>query len=204
MRLIPVGRGKTCGAAGPFKLKPWKAIVGDTDHGWSPLLWVVYLGFFFIDPILSHASLRIWLLDVLGAVMFLVLYLGLFVLENPRAVLHICGMMLLGIVYQRINGGACTFFIYAAAMLPFCVETQTAAFLGLGIIGAIGAGEGLLLHLSYPALFYSALFPMIIGAGNTFFAERERIARDLHDVLGHTLSVIAEIRTGRQTHRSRS
>ena len=61
--------------------------------------------------------------------------------------------------------------------------------------------------------FFSAAFPVFIGAGNTFFAERnrmnrklrkaneevehlakvaerERIARDLHDVLGHTLSVI--------------
>jgi two-component system sensor histidine kinase DesK len=112
-----------------------------------------------------------------------------------------------------INGGACTFFIYAAAMLPFSVETQTTAFLGLAAIGAIGAVEGLLLHVSGWTLFYSALFPVIIGAGNTFFAERnrmnrklrkaseeiehlakvaerERIARDLHDVLGHTLSVI--------------
>jgi two-component system sensor histidine kinase DesK len=108
---------------------------------------------------------------------------------------------------------ACTFFIFAAAMLPFCVETQSAAVIGLGTIGAIGVIEGLLLHIGGWQLFYSALFPMIIGAGNTFFAERnrmnrrlrkaneeiehlakmaerERIARDLHDVLGHTLSVI--------------
>ena len=69
------------------------------------------------------------------------------------------------------------------------------------------------MHINNWSLFYSALFPVIIGAGNTFFAERnrmnrklrkaneevehlakvaerERIARDLHDVLGHTLSVI--------------
>ncbi len=98
-------------------------------------------------------------------------------------------------------------------MLPFCVETQTSAVLGLLTIGGIGALEGMLLHVSGWTLFYSSLFPMIIGAGNTFFAERnrinrklrrandeienlakvaerERIARDLHDVLGHTLSVI--------------
>jgi two-component system sensor histidine kinase DesK len=98
-------------------------------------------------------------------------------------------------------------------MLPFSVKTQTAAFLGLAIVAIVGAIEGLLLHLHGWTLFYGAVFPMIIGAGNTVFAERnrmnrklrkaneeiehlakvaerERIARDLHDVLGHTLSVI--------------
>jgi two-component system sensor histidine kinase DesK len=213
MPLMSFDRGETYGTGRPWKLKPWRMILKDKDHGWSPLLWVLYLGFFFVDPILGHASLRLWLLDGLGAALFLCFYFGLFVLENPWALLHIVGMMLLGVLFQPINAGACTFFIFAAAMLPFCVETQTAAVIGLAAIGATGAIEGLLLHIRGWQLFYSALFPMIIGAGNTFFAERnrmnrrlrkaneevehlakvaerERIARDLHDVLGHTLSVI--------------
>ena len=204
---------KVCESAGPLKLKPWNTIFRDKDHGWSPLLWVLYLGFFFVQPIYDHVSLRMWLLDVLGAVIFLFLYFGLFILAHPRSLVHIAGMMLLGLLYQPFNGGACTFFIFAAAMLPFCVESQAASFAGLLAIGATGAIEGLLLHIHGWQLFYSALFPMIIGAGNTFFAERnrmnrklrkandeiehlakvaerERIARDLHDVLGHTLSVI--------------
>jgi two-component system, NarL family, sensor histidine kinase DesK len=216
MPLMTYERSETCQTAGPFQLKPWKMILKDKDHGWSPLLWIAYLGFFFVDPVLSHASAKIWLLDGLGAFVFILLYWGLFALENPRGLAHIAGMVLLGLLYLPINGGACTFFIYAAAMVPFCVETQMAAAIGLAIIGSIGAVEASLLpHVSgwQWRLFYAGVFPVIIGGGNTFFAERnrmnrklrkaneeiehlakvaerERIARDLHDVLGHTLSVI--------------
>jgi two-component system, NarL family, sensor histidine kinase DesK len=197
----------------PFKLRPIREVLRDKDHGWSPLLWVIYLGFFFIDPVMQHASTKIWAIDVAGALVFLLLYFGLFALERPRSLFHIVGMVLLGIGFMPINTGACTFFIFAASMLPFCIGTQMRAVAGLGIIGAIGAIEAYFLYRNGWVLFYSGLFPIFIGAGNTFFAERnrmnrklrkaneeiehlatvaerERIARDLHDVLGHTLSVI--------------
>src|SRR5277367_4207959 len=196
-----------------WKLKPWRTIFKDKDHGWSPLLWVLYLGFFFIDPILSHASAKLWLYDGIGAAVFLVLYFGLFWIENPFNLVHIGGMVLLGVLFQRINSGACTFFIFAAAMLPFSVRTRRAALIGLLTIASVGAINGLRLHMNGWIVFDSSLFPLVIGAGNIFFAERnrmnhklskaneeiehlakvaerERIARDLHDVLGHTLSVI--------------
>lgn len=216
MPLMTYERSETNKTGGPFKLKPWNVIFKDKDHGWTPLLWVVYIGFLFVDPALSHASLKIWLLDGLSAFIFILLYGGLFVLECPRALAHIAGMVLLGVVFLPINGSACTFFIYAASMVPFCVETQAAGVIGLAVVGSIGAIEAVLLpHVDgwQWRLFYSGLFPVIIGGGNTFFAERnrmnrklrkaneeiehlakvaerERIARDLHDVLGHTLSVI--------------
>src|SRR5207248_4171170 len=131
MPLIPFERENAREGGSPWKLKSWQTIIKDKDHGWTPLLWIVYLGFFFVDPVMSHASLRIWLLDLAGTAVFLFFYFGLFVLESPSTFLHITGMVLLGMLFMPINSGACTFFIFAAAMLPFSFKTQTVAVLGL-------------------------------------------------------------------------
>jgi two-component system sensor histidine kinase DesK len=104
-------------------------------------------------------------------------------------------------------------FTYAASMIPFASESLALTAAAIGAAALMAAGEGVLLHVTpwYWGMF--SVFAICAGASNTVVAqrmrsnerldlaqeqiehlakvaERERIARDLHDVLGHTLSVV--------------
>ena len=185
----------------------------EKKHDGASYIWLAYSIFFFVEPVLRR-SLSYWLHQLPVIIFFLGLYVAYVEFEAQRWRLVIIGAMFaLGVLNIPSNVGGSCFFIYVAAMLPFCVESQGVL---LGVMLAEVAVLAVENHI-YPGnsinYLITGFFVLVVGASNLFVAqgkradqrlrmaqqenesliavaERERIARDLHDVLGHTLSVI--------------
>jgi two-component system, NarL family, sensor histidine kinase DesK len=184
----------------------------DPEIGWTPYAWLVYILSFVAYPALARASALQWGLTAAGLASFLVLYFWSYWLEGARGLGCAAGILLLGILFSPFNPGAGTLFVYAAAVVAKVVRPR-AAWALLGGIETVIALEAVLARLSPYTWVPAAVFTLMIGAvcirgaevqrANARLrmaqeeverlaktAERERIARDLHDLLGHTLSLI--------------
>lgn len=182
-------------------------------HDAGSYVWLAYSIFFFIEPVFRR-SLTYWMQQAMVYAVFLALYIAYVEFCNPRARRWlVCGMFLLGVVSIPFNMGGSCFFIYVSALLPFCVES-TALLIGVMALEiATLAAESYVTHNNPVNYAVTGFFAVVVGVSNLFVAqnkraeaklraaqaenaqlatvaERERIARDLHDVLGHTLSVI--------------
>jgi two-component system, NarL family, sensor histidine kinase DesK len=181
----------------------------DYDHN----IWLIFLGFWFVEPYLDHWPLSKWLWLTITLVLFLSFYwLAHFGPRRTRR-FWVLAMFLEGIVYVPFNETAWGIYVYIAASLPE-VSESTNVVIGLLLLqcGAIVA-QGLLFHLHAWTWSMSLGLTLLVGMNRLRMeqkhradaklrmaheeieqlaktAERERIARDMHDVLGHSLSLI--------------
>ena len=183
----------------------------DASLRWFPWINLVWSAWLFVTPF--YASLyRDWLWPTLASYAVFLLLFQRFHYGRLRLPIALA-IGVLGFVLLPWNPGSQSYIIYACAFFPFCMGARAAL---LSIIGLIGA-FALAWHASGIPMIYmiSAVIagPVVglFGIGMqqkqrtdaqlrlsheevrrlAALAERERIGRDLHDLLGHTLSLVA-------------
>jgi two-component system sensor histidine kinase DesK len=182
------------------------------ETGWLPYVWLIYMGYFLAFPFTQPVPVSERLLTGAAAVVFLALYFRGHWLRGPGVLWVIAGITALGVLCIPRNPGASVFFIYAASFGGRMGKTRHGVYAIAGVL-AVLAVEIVAVHLPVYAWFPAVLFSLLVGGVNLHqaevsrgdaklratqeeverlaqTAERERIGRDLHDLLGHTLSLV--------------
>jgi two-component system sensor histidine kinase DesK len=179
-----------------------------------PYLWACSLSFllwqYFFQP---PGAFELAMLG-LSVIVFIPIYLASFWTRGRSTVLVVLLSCLLGFLWAPHNSGAGTFFIFAAGMCGRLNPPRRAYWL-LAAVLAMASVAGLLVS-PFGRLFLLAPWTIGLSVGVASImdeglrcsrrmlllkqeevehmariAERERISRDLHDLLGHSLSLIA-------------
>lgn len=181
---------------------------------WIPVVMLVWSVWIFATP--AFYGQRDWLWPTLGSfVIFLGLYWRAYYGPKRHVLWCALGMAALSFALTPINvgGGEC-YLIYACAFVAFTGANLREAAERMLLLALLYALESLLLGLPGTFAASAVMVSMAVGLMNLFFrrnqqqdaelrlshdeirrlattAERERIGRDLHDLLGHTLSLVA-------------
>lgn len=186
----------------PYRSKSW--------------VWLVFSIYYFIPIYYVQYSVAQILLQLMAYVTFIGLYLWAFRLPRTKAWIPISLITLIAVSSTSLTVGSSTFFSFLGVLIGFTYSTRTTLILISTYVIVILWFQFYRLS-GYPFQFFA--LPALMGLITTsvvgymeklreqhriqtlkssqeieqlaVIAERERIARDLHDLLGHTLSSIA-------------
>ncbi|MBX7081796.1 MAG: sensor histidine kinase [Nannocystaceae bacterium] len=186
----------------------------DPDLGWAPWVWLGYVAFPFFGPVFTDEDWTAYALTTAAVIVFLPLYVASYWVHGARRVAVGFAMAGLGAAIAPVNVCAGSFFgfgAYAAGSASERTSRGVLATLAM-TVAAIATSVWLqpTIYFWGPAVFTTLMVGML-GVQQVVrqrqlthlrlareevdalarIAERERIGRDLHDLLGHSLSVIA-------------
>jgi two-component system sensor histidine kinase DesK len=186
----------------------------DKESGWTPYAWLIYIVPFALTPFVSERQNNAagYTLYGVALIAFLALYFRSHWVRGRELVLVSAATLAMGLAFWQVSLGAGAFFIYAASMIAL-LDSPRWALRGVMAIALITIADALLLQRDIWNASWPVVFVLIVGGINIHYsqvgranarlrlaqeeiehmaklAERERIARDLHDLLGHTLSLV--------------
>ena len=174
------------------------------------LLWSVWI---VVAPIFDHFSWSWLWLTLLSYPVFVALYAKCCVASQRQALIYALAMIALSLLLMPWYASGLTYFVFGCVMFRTC-RMDFRRYLGfLLVANALCITEAWLVHYPWQAVIWmpmtTFIIALIIHAERTneekdaqlrlshdevrrlaATAERERIGRDLHDLLGHTLSLI--------------
>lgn len=178
------------------------------SHAWN-LLWSFWV---FLGPFFQPVGPGFWWSLALGYPLFLLIFLLSWIRPAAEANGYVGALVILTALSMPWNPAGWTYAVFACAMVPYQGSWLTSA-MRMAIIQALLVLEGIYLH--WPWYAHLILIGVCTSTGVGALAgrinleknnrlrvsheqirelaataERERIGRDLHDLLGHTLSLI--------------
>lgn len=200
-----------------FRPAPDSLAAGSVRKGKSPwadsvhLLWSAWI---FITPVFDHFSWRWAAFTLLSYPVFLLLYAKSHLVSRRTAPAYAVALLVMCMLLLPWYPSGLVYFVYSCVMMISCRMSTRRYLAVLGGLNVVILLETWLLHYPWQAIVWMPVTTFIIGmivsvertneakdaelqlsheevrrlAG---LAERERIGRDLHDLLGHTLSLVA-------------
>jgi two-component system sensor histidine kinase DesK len=202
-----------------FTPAPDSAVADTVRCGRSPwqdavhLLWSAWL---FITPLFGGDGYTAqWLvLTLVSYPLFLLLYARVLLSPRRRSVFYALGMVALSLALLRWYPSGLSYFVFGCVMLRITTRVPLWRYL-LEVVALNAALAAVVALLGFPWQLLAWMLPMTLVIGTIVSvdvanhhreaalrlsqdevrrlaatAERERIGRDLHDLLGHTLSLI--------------